>query len=299
MVYLERTSEPYKYKIFMSVMSGKEKPRVRKSCWASALGGCDALSKEHMIPKGLAQHAKFKAITFLNKGRTRERTLALRKLTVPILCRKHNSQLSPLDAEAQRIIVGLYDLVTKPLGETALETASGQAVLEVDGKLFERWCAKTFLNVLLMEVALFSEPPYPIGITGGQILSSVFSGNSFDEPIGLYCQVKKFGGGKADSILSVSWYFQKVELHKQKTGYSGPYRIPVCLNVRISTLDFYMLVNLTSISHEQWLTIGKGIWRGLVDQRLVRHPEELGIIHPVHDRAWSRPEAPRLLKFLW
>lgn len=59
-------------------------------------------------------------------------------MTAKILCKKHNSGLSPLDAEAGR------------LGEILLASARGQDIgrPELDGQLIERWLFKTLINGL-------------------------------------------------------------------------------------------------------------------------------------------------------
>lgn len=64
--------------------------------------------------------------------------LAESALTAKILCRKHNSDLSPLDAEAGE------------LADLLLNSARGNEIgrPELDGLLIERWAFKTLINGL-------------------------------------------------------------------------------------------------------------------------------------------------------
>ena len=71
-----------------------------EKCWANSLGDCDGkISREHTVSESL-----FKGTYVDVKGfswcKSEEKRIGLGSLTKKILCEKHNSALSPLDAAA-------------------------------------------------------------------------------------------------------------------------------------------------------------------------------------------------------
>lgn len=110
-----------------------------RQCWANALGGCDKLSREHVISQsilaaGCGCHPIIEGSNSVPTGQ-----FAQSALTAKILCRKHNSQLSPLDAEVGR------------LSQILLSAAQGTTIgrPELSGALLERWALKTLINGLV------------------------------------------------------------------------------------------------------------------------------------------------------
>ena len=111
--------------------------RTRK-CWAAPLGDCDKLSREHIISQSIFSHGCGCPLIIEGNHRAPSGLLAESSLAAKILCRKHNSALSPLDAEAGR------------LSEILLNSAKGQEIgrPELSGSLIERWALKTLINGL-------------------------------------------------------------------------------------------------------------------------------------------------------
>lgn len=125
---------------------GSMRPMV--TCWAHELGDCsDTQSREHYVSKGL-----FRSKAVLVRGlpwcRHETKRIGLDSAASNILCRDHNSRLSPLDAEAARAFSSLREI---------FELKSRQAQLAprlwmrrswtLDARLLERWFLKTFINL--------------------------------------------------------------------------------------------------------------------------------------------------------
>ncbi len=106
-------------------------------CWANSLGGCDGISGEHIF-----SNAIFKAgcscptlVEGVKRIRGGDPTRGAEKSN--ILCRHHNSLLSPLDE-----VIGQ---VANFQAEANCESFNG--TLLVEGELLERWLLKTVVNV--------------------------------------------------------------------------------------------------------------------------------------------------------
>lgn len=106
-------------------------------CWANSLGGCNGLSGEHVF-----SNAIFKAgcscpivIEGVQRIRRGEPTRGAEKSN--ILCRYHNSLLSPLDATIGQVA----QFQAKANEESFTDS------LYIEGELLERWLLKTVINV--------------------------------------------------------------------------------------------------------------------------------------------------------
>lgn len=109
-----------------------------RTCWAHALGDCNKLSREHVVSRSIFASwcscpTHVEGICRMPSGLRPESAL-----TAKILCQKHNSALSPLDAEAGK------------LSALLLHSAAGQHIgrPELSGSLIERWVFKTLINGL-------------------------------------------------------------------------------------------------------------------------------------------------------
>lgn len=66
-------------------------------CWGSVLGDCsDEASREHLVSQGLFESNEV-VVQGLPWCRDAPKRIGLANLTTKILCRKHNSELSPVD----------------------------------------------------------------------------------------------------------------------------------------------------------------------------------------------------------
>src|SRR5690349_11968009 len=91
-----------------------------KECWARALGDCsDDVTKEHLVSAGLWEGSSVDVIGFAWCHDT-PKTVGINSVVSKILCRKHNNDLSPLDASAKQAFHALKACValgTKRSGE--------------------------------------------------------------------------------------------------------------------------------------------------------------------------------------
>lgn len=143
----------------------------KRQCWAQSLGGCDTLSREHVISRSIFASACDCPTLVEGMHRLPNGHLAESALTAKILCKKHNSDLSPLDAEAGK------------LADLLLSSARGNEIgrPELDGSLIERWAFKTLINGL---AAGWSDRRK--WIPSEQIVRYIFGQNGIPAGCGLY-----------------------------------------------------------------------------------------------------------------
>lgn len=144
---------------------------MSKRCWANSLGGCGAMSGEHVISNavfaaGCGCPLVTEGVKRINGGAP---TRGADKAN--ILCREHNSQLSPLDEVAGKVATFVHH------GDNPAFTDN----LLIEGELLERWALKTAINYV---AAGWSERrkwlPSP------QLVSCIFGQEQVPEGCGLY-----------------------------------------------------------------------------------------------------------------
>ena len=106
------------------------------NCWAKSLGDCDARSGEHVISKAVFAAGCDCPRTVQGVRRIRGGQPTPNAEKSNILCRHHNSQLSPLDAVAGDIAAF----------QAKANDESFEGELYVVGELLERWLLKTVVN---------------------------------------------------------------------------------------------------------------------------------------------------------
>jgi len=107
------------------------------NCWASSLGGCDGKSGEHIFSDAI-----FKAgcscptlVEGVKRVRDGQPTRGAEKSN--ILCRHHNSSLSPLDATIGQVATFQAKANDEQFNESLI----------IEGEMLERWLLKTVVNV--------------------------------------------------------------------------------------------------------------------------------------------------------
>jgi hypothetical protein len=98
-------------------------------CWANSLGGCDAMSGEHIFSSAIFKAGCSCPIVIEGVQRIKQGVPTHGAEKANILCRHHNSLLSPLDATAGKI--------------AQFQASANEEFFE----LFERWLLKTVINV--------------------------------------------------------------------------------------------------------------------------------------------------------
>jgi hypothetical protein len=283
--------------------------RVIPGCWAKDISSCsEELSKEHAISKAISDaiDPSIRAITFTPGGCFEVRqTIGVNSLTLPILCRRHNGDLSPTDAEAARFFSGLSRLTSKPLSETGLLTTSGQAVLSVDGPLMERWAAKTFLNLVLAAVPHSHDKSPLLPITGLQIAREVLNGEYFAGRHGLYAlpldtnlmrmpTPEFYSAPMRLTVLSMDVNYRK----QRRAEWNGPYRMPVSLYMVASGFEFMLHANLTAMCNADFDALVAPHWNDPAGRAAIRHPPHTAFDLPELDGPRG-PERRRVIAFAW
>jgi hypothetical protein len=105
-------------------------------CWAHTLGNCDAMSGEHVISNSVFSAGCGCPVVIEGVARIRGGAPTGNAEKSNILCRRHNSMLSPLDA----VVGKLAKFQAAGNEEDFSET------LYLDGELLERWLLKTVIN---------------------------------------------------------------------------------------------------------------------------------------------------------
>lgn len=102
---------------------------MTRTCLASLLGGCDAMSCEHVISRGLFGDAMVgsEGLPFSNG-----RSIHAGRISARILCISHNRALSPLDAE----VIKIRNAVLR------FHADGEPSAIGVSGRLVERWMLK-------------------------------------------------------------------------------------------------------------------------------------------------------------
>lgn len=162
------------------------------TCWASGLGACSTTqSGEHYVTRGLWS-ADAITISGFDWQDGQDKKIALGSLEANILCSAHNSQLSLVDAEAIRIFRFISQVIRSfqdwQTSSPVAPTISLKRYI-ADGKLFERWAAKTLIDFVCVERknntswhatdARALEPP-------SDVVRAIFGETRFVRPMGLY-----------------------------------------------------------------------------------------------------------------
>jgi hypothetical protein len=129
-----------------SVTQGRTEHRNPR-CYARDLGGCStAISREHYISKSVMLAAGGKPQIAGLKFQEPEtlQSFGVGGMTAKILCRRHNHDLSPLDAEAAHFFSTLRDF-DRDLRDA---TQSVTAEATTDGAKLERWMLKLLAGLV-------------------------------------------------------------------------------------------------------------------------------------------------------
>ena len=159
---------------------------ARRSCWAECLNDCEGpLSREHVISAGVFDEIMLH-VEGIHAFGNESKVVSTANLTARMLCKDHNSRLSPLDVEAARLSNAIK----------AARAGSDPVTLRVSGALLERWALKSLVNLLASrwtEMGRF--PPGP------DIVAKVFGLAPISAPSGLYALLNYQGTAPPDSVF--------------------------------------------------------------------------------------------------
>lgn len=115
-------------------------------CYLKHLGDCsEILSAEHIISANLLRRMSKDGRTIKMDGLRwqklgEQNRIGINSLVSKCLCDKHNSELSPLDAEAGKFFAWLHEL-----GSVESKLPNG---MSINGRLVERWMLKSMVAYL-------------------------------------------------------------------------------------------------------------------------------------------------------
>lgn len=160
-------------------------------CWASILGDCDGKqSKEHYMSRGLwkGRTVRVKGFSWLS-GTDKE--IGVDSFQSRILCERHNRELSPLDAEAQKLFETFEQIIRNLKTNATLKSRNAYRkpkTWKVDGLKVERWAAKFLVGLVCAEQreAKWYDNHSPAIAPPRWVVEAIFGRSHFQEPAGLH-----------------------------------------------------------------------------------------------------------------
>lgn len=159
-------------------------------CWAETLGDCSAkLSREHIVSRSLFIGDTVR-VEGLSWCRTGPKEVGLASLTAKILCERHNSELSAVDAAGAKAFDTLrqVDVVTEKRRRLGLWKWRVREY-RIDGPLLERWLLKALINLCYKGEHPIGAPAVARGLPHPALVKIVFGQSQFAGRAGLYFAV--------------------------------------------------------------------------------------------------------------
>ena len=198
-------------------------------CWAAPLGNCaEKITREHVVSQCL-----FETQTIIVQGfkwcLNEPKRIGLANLVAKILCKRHNEELSDLDAAALNAFnVFREGIRLNQVRETLKKPICWNVKrMEIDGPLLERWFLKTLINL-----SVSGEWPIGSGVEGSpskELVEIAFGKRQFEHGAGLY--VAGRAGEQIDSMDRINFTPMTDEAHVLVAGrfnFRG-YTLFVCL----------------------------------------------------------------------
>jgi hypothetical protein len=179
-------------------------PTANPNCWAASLGDCDQkISREHTVSRSLFESEQIMVQGFtwcLNEPKS----IGLSSLVAKILCKRHNSGLSDLDAAALQAFNVFREAIrlNQVRGKMRRPAAHWNVKrMVIDGPLLERWFLKTLINFSF-------GGEWPIGSTvkgvpSKELVEVAFGKRQFQNGAGLYLASR--AGDQIDSMDLVNF----------------------------------------------------------------------------------------------
>jgi hypothetical protein len=156
-------------------------------CWANALGACASkMSREHYVSKAFFSGPAVTVQGF-SWCKTEPKTVSLAAATAKILCEKHNSSLSPLDAEAASYmrVVRQHLQLTENRSKSRF-VAYHIRHFSVNAQLLERWLLKVLLNLCFESKMLIGLDGEAEGMPALSLVQICFGQSAFQGRAGMY-----------------------------------------------------------------------------------------------------------------
>jgi hypothetical protein len=280
-----------------------ERPRINRDCWGKKSSACEGgASNEHVISKGVLQAIGAKSLRHTSREHG-SRNYGGNSLTVPMLCRKHNTALSPLDTEASKFFGGIRALFTSPVSGVPFANAGSTAELLIDGKKLERWATKTFLNMFISDYALSPKKKLPFTVDSFHAYRRVFLEEPPEGRAGFYALpigtnlLKRTPHQR--SAYGFTLITKEVQIVKKVSGaVHGPYRFPAFLYIDLFKFEFLLHENLTPLNAHDWGKVMEDYWKDERFKMAVKQPQQARFDIPHLDGA-KGGYPKRAIRFVW
>jgi hypothetical protein len=153
------------------------------------LGGCDGISGEHYISQGLFAGQEVNVFGF-PWCKDEPKQIRIETFTANILCRQHNSDLSPVDSAGKNAFQVFRDVRRLSEARAVLKPKLWNVRrYRIHGSLLERWFLKTTINMSYKFAA--ENPIGPATAASGErpsceLVEIAYGRRLFTEPAGLY-----------------------------------------------------------------------------------------------------------------
>ena len=157
------------------------------NCWADHIGGCDTkISREHYVSDNFFTSTSVK-VEGLAWCKAEPKIIGISAATAKILCRTHNSSLSPLDAEIGKFMHAIREhmrlsSVRGKLAQTPLQILR----FKINARFLERWLLKVLLNLMFESRFLIGRSGIEVGRPPEDLVRTVFGLTSFEGKAGMY-----------------------------------------------------------------------------------------------------------------
>ena len=157
-------------------------------CWAATTGGCgQTISREHVVSKSLFDSPGVTVHGF-HWCKNEPISVGIESLTAKILCREHNSALSPLDSAAGSAF-DAFRQNAKRNGEVhkrSILTMMKEEPFIIDAKFLERWLLKTLLNLTFQREYFIGASGTEKGIPPRDLVEICYGRQPFPGDAGMY-----------------------------------------------------------------------------------------------------------------
>jgi hypothetical protein len=158
-----------------------------KKCWAASLGNCsDKMSREHIVTAGIFSTEKVHVQGF-PWCMDAPKEIGLASAVKNVLCKEHNSLLSPVDAAAIQVFEALRKAVRLSNVRSSLPQRRWRNVkFDVDGVNLERWCLKTLITLSIGGSPQLGPHSKDADTPDENLVRICFGLDDFQAPKGLY-----------------------------------------------------------------------------------------------------------------
>lgn len=165
-----------------------------EKCWANVLNNCDGgISREHVVSKCLFTSSEIDVKGF-SWCKVQSKRIGIEAITKKCLCRKHNSELTNLDAAASHA----FDVLrkqTKLSNDRSKEPGKRfkKFTFSINATALEKWLLKSLINFSYGSEYFIGHESNKKGMPSEHLVKVVFGIESFCAINGMYVAYKKGG----------------------------------------------------------------------------------------------------------